>query len=195
MIWYHMIDRKNLESTSGDHIEWRWNEGSEGDGLDKRKRKDDEDGLIKKHTSLDELKERWECQLEQWYCVKSVEQWYYVKSVVTIKTHQTDYAIINVHSNVLSSRKKNGRTQCTSLSRTTSTTIMLALDWKNSKEGRMHMKMMFVCFNNNGIYYEGQSMALWMKSHKEEYKETIFHHKAFFTLQVMARIKNLRNAI
>ena len=53
----------------------------------------------------------------------------------------------------------------------------------------------FACFSNNGIYYEGQSMALWMKSHKEEYKETIFHHKAFFTLQVMSRIKNLRNAI
>ena len=81
--------------------------------------------------------------------------------------------------NVPRSRKKNGRTQCTSLSRTTSTTI-LALEKlrrrKNALERQMkqmkphkeeYKETIFhgrTCFKNNGIYYEGQSNALQMKS-------------------------------
>ena len=47
--------------------------------------------------------------------------------------------------------RKNGGTQCKSLSRTTSTTI-LALEKLQRRKN--------ACFNNNGIYYEGQSMTL-----------------------------------
>ena len=137
MIWYHMIDRKNLKSTYGDHIKWWWNEGDGGDGL------------MEKCTSLDERKERWECKYNKEYtllgALKEIRR-YQCESVgynsgtmgnPSLPSKSTNWTRSSNQPTEQRWRKKNGRTQCMSLSRTTSTTI-LALE--KPQEGRMHLE-------------------------------------------------------
>ena len=75
------------------------------------------------------------------------------------QTHQTDYTI-TMRPDVPRSRKKNGRTQC--MSPSLKNNIILALEKLQRRKNACENDAppFFACFSNNGIYYEGQSMAL-----------------------------------